>query len=1683
MNTHKPAHRLTALALSMLMVFGMTPITVSAQAMEGNSAKNEIIAFEALEEDVATQQLAIGTSLEELHLPQSLNATVRVATATDAQEPDEPVLDSGDLAPGDDAVTPGDDAVTWEDDAVTQEGDKTPAEANSGDSTDGEPQVGTPSEKHEDEQAKPEVSETSQAITLKNVEWMIDAETSSSDTFDSSENGDYYTFVPIIPEGYTVADSIDLPEIGVQVGSAMMLMTAVAETITISENIVCANGVPIVIKENGGITGVYDQNGTLLSGTTDVKDKWIAGGWQSDDHEGDTSVTVESGTLTKKIYGGNFKGTLTGNTSITINGGSVGSIYGANEQSGAVTGNTNIEVNAGTVTGWIYGGGAGVSENTNIGGDTRIAINGGKVNGEIYGGGRKAGTTAGTVTIIAASPNQINSIYAGGEGVGNTNYTVGGDVSIEVKSGTVESIYGSGGGYVETGNVNNSSTSTVGGKVKVILSGGTVKDVYAAFFMNNVSGAQVSGDFSVIARGGQIQRNCYLGAAISSPQNMKNISLILSGQTEACSVQIPALIADSLDITIENCFQELTMAAGVLSEAKNATLLYENCGTKSGTWAAYSGNSHTVGTNPYTAFAYINDNQFDSLTLKNCYLDYDNYVISSGSLKTIAKSLALDGGALRTYLAEDALFPATDFLNNPLLLYGYKFQSGYGNPSIIFDAVTGNAELATIAVDGKPNTAAFSALPTFGLVVAPNTTPKDTFSYINLRSSEAYLLGTDTFGSPTTQTTWKLLSEDACRCEVFDVYHEERYFHMDSGTASKTVTLKERQDGNTEYSANCPIPGHTRKPVTVDYAVENSSDSQGAAITNGNELTVTSPGTVDVKMIARLNNKEKVGVVRTAFIGLPEQLSFTDKTGGNGTISLALKGSGLSAVGMRNNTTTYSAPYISNFSNGTLTVTLGSEYLNSLALGSYQMQLTYNCNGIETNDTILFNVTITDKDTPVITANDITVTYTGAALDASSINGTATHNGQPVAGTWIWKNSAPSNVHDSGKHTLVFTPSDESTYEVSEADVNVTIQKATPTGAPKYATILKSGRTLADASLAVEGGTFSTMGSVKWVDPSGSNLVDTTTVTANTSYRWLFTPADTANYNTLSGAVVLYTVSNGGDSDDSSGSGGGSSSGSSTTITTPGKTPNQPVTAAAPVTATAGVNGAASASIPEKSVTDAIAKAQADAKAQGKAANGTIVALNVTMPRGATALTTTLTRQSLDSLISAGVSSLEINGSLVSVSFDKKALAEIQKQSTGNISIAIAPKTNLSDTAKKMIGTRPVYDITVGYGSGKSISSFNGGIATVAIPYTLGKNEAVGGLYAVYVDAKGNATRIAGSAYDANSGCVIFTTTHFSQYGIGYTAPTAKFTDISSHWAKESIDYVVGRGLLSGTTETTFAPDTAMTRGMLVTALGRLANVDTKAYTTSSFMDVTLGSAFQPYIEWAYKKGIVQGTGNGKFEPDRAVTREEIAVIFANFAKATGYTLPVTRTATTYADASSIGSTYKTAVTAMQQAGIMMGGTSNKFNPKSSATRAEVSSMLHRYIKVTIEPDTAQGWAKNDAGQCLYYKDGKALTGTQTIGGTKYFFNTNGTLKTGWVKDDTGNWRFYSGNTLLVGFWDLGAGGNNKTYYFNKDGIMVAGKWLEIDSKWYYLNADGSLAKSTKIDGYEVDEKGVRKSK
>lgn len=166
--------------------------------------------------------------------------------------------------------------------------------------------------------------------------------------------------------------------------------------------------------------------------------------------------------------------------------------------------------------------------------------------------------------------------------------------------------------------------------------------------------------------------------------------------------------------------------------------------------------------------------------------------------------------------------------------------------------------------------------------------------------------------------------------------------------------------------------------------------------------------------------------------------------------------------------------------------------------------------------TITVTVTVTDKLTPTVTVKDITVTYTGSPVPASAIRGTATYGGETVKGTWSWYGKSPTNVAQSDLYPVCFTPEDSDTYATVVELVNVTINKATPTGTPKYTAVTEDGKTLEDVALSASG--FSVPGTVKWVDD------EDTLVRANTAYQWTFTPADRANYNVVSGKLTPYRV-------------------------------------------------------------------------------------------------------------------------------------------------------------------------------------------------------------------------------------------------------------------------------------------------------------------------------------------------------------------------------------------------------------------------------------------------------------------------------------------------------------------------------------------------------------------------------
>nr|WP_295955056.1 S-layer homology domain-containing protein [uncultured Agathobaculum sp.] len=180
------------------------------------------------------------------------------------------------------------------------------------------------------------------------------------------------------------------------------------------------------------------------------------------------------------------------------------------------------------------------------------------------------------------------------------------------------------------------------------------------------------------------------------------------------------------------------------------------------------------------------------------------------------------------------------------------------------------------------------------------------------------------------------------------------------------------------------------------------------------------------------------------------------------------------------------------------------------------------------------------------------------------------------------------------------------------------------------------------------------------------------------------------------------------------------------------------------------------------------------------------------------------------------------------------------------------------------------------------------------------------------------------------------------------------FTDVDTDdWFADAVQYMLDNGMMNGVTDTTFGPGTTTTRGMIVTILYRLeGEPDT---TASSFTDAASGMYYADAVAWAQANSIVTGITETIFAPDQAITREQMAAILYRYAQYKGYDVTASNDLSSYTDASRI-SAYATA--AMQWAnaeGLITGNTSTTINPTGNATRAEVATILMRFCETVTK--------------------------------------------------------------------------------------------------------------------------------
>ena len=172
------------------------------------------------------------------------------------------------------------------------------------------------------------------------------------------------------------------------------------------------------------------------------------------------------------------------------------------------------------------------------------------------------------------------------------------------------------------------------------------------------------------------------------------------------------------------------------------------------------------------------------------------------------------------------------------------------------------------------------------------------------------------------------------------------------------------------------------------------------------------------------------------------------------------------------------------------------------------------------------------------------------------------------------------------------------------------------------------------------------------------------------------------------------------------------------------------------------------------------------------------------------------------------------------------------------------------------------------------------------------------------------------------------------------------FTDVpATHWAAGAVAFVSSQGLLQGTGASAFAPGQPMTRAMLVTALWREAGSPVVNY-AMDFDDVDEDQWYTEAVRWAASEGIVTGTGKG-FSPDAALTRESLAAILFRYA---GGQADADQLGS-YADGAGVSAWAREAMNWAVAQGLITGKSGGRLDPGGTASRAEVSAILMRYVQ------------------------------------------------------------------------------------------------------------------------------------
>ncbi|MCY9660168.1 exo-alpha-sialidase [Paenibacillus chondroitinus] len=185
------------------------------------------------------------------------------------------------------------------------------------------------------------------------------------------------------------------------------------------------------------------------------------------------------------------------------------------------------------------------------------------------------------------------------------------------------------------------------------------------------------------------------------------------------------------------------------------------------------------------------------------------------------------------------------------------------------------------------------------------------------------------------------------------------------------------------------------------------------------------------------------------------------------------------------------------------------------------------------------------------------------------------------------------------------------------------------------------------------------------------------------------------------------------------------------------------------------------------------------------------------------------------------------------------------------------------------------------------------------------------------------------------------------------TTPKPVFTDVNDNylWAQEAIEALASKGIVNGTSETTFSPEKNISRADFMTMVVRALNL--KAETSSNFDDVNKSDYYYEALAISKALGIADGVGGNNFNPQGEISRQDLMVLVSRALQKAGKLVSKGNLdeLNSFKDASSVADYAKESVALLVEAGIIE-GSDNLINPEGKATRAEVATIVYRVLKL-----------------------------------------------------------------------------------------------------------------------------------